>query len=161
MVWLSFTQLAPSDGRVLLDLMIADFADPIRPKTKNAAMEEPPAPNQAFDYTAAPSKFYFDIESIGNLEPDAVVGQGIKVLQLKLADVIKELTNTDDGRNGGMDGDGYGMGGRSPDGMMHQDGYGEQGYTTPFNNGGNQSAWGGAATPYGATPYGQSNGWSQ
>ena len=132
-----------------------------RPKTKNASMEEPPAPNQPFDYNAAPSKFYFDIESIGNLEPDAVVGQGIKVLQTKLAAVIKELTDTDDGRNGGIDGDGYGMGGRSPDAMM-QDGYGDHGYTTPYANGGNQSAWGGgAATPYGATPYGQSNGWGQ
>lgn len=128
-----------------------------RPESKNAALEEPPAPDQPFDYNAVPSKFYFDIESIGNLEPDAVVGQGIKVLQQKLAAVLKELNQSDGGRNGA---DGYDMGGKSPDGMM-QDGYGDQGYTTPYVNGGNQSAWGGNATPYGATPYGQSNGWGQ
>lgn len=132
-----------------------------RPKSKNAHLEDAPPLNQPFDYTAVPSKFYFDLESIGNLEPDAVVVQGIKVLQQKLAKVIQELTGSDDGRNGAADGDGFGMGGRSPDAMAMQDGYGDQGYTTPYLNGGAQSAWGGAATPYGQTPgYGQDR-WGQ
>ena len=123
-----------------------------RPKSQNAHLEDAPVANQPFDYTAVPSKFYFDLESIGNLEPDAVVVQGIKVLQTKLAKVIHDLMGTDDGRNGAADGDGFGMGGRSPDAMAMQDSYADQGYTTPYLNGGAQSAWGGAATPYGQTP---------
>ncbi|KAG7008319.1 DNA-directed RNA polymerase II subunit [Physcia stellaris] len=122
------------------------------PKSQNAHLEDAPVANQPFDYTAVPSKFYFDLESIGNLEPDAVVVQGIKVLQQKLAKVIHDLMGTDDGRNGAADGDGFGMGGRSPDAMAMQDSYADQGYTTPYLNGGAQSAWGGAATPYGQTP---------
>ena len=108
-----------------------------------------------------PSKFYFDLESIGNLEPDQVVLQGIRVMQQKLAAVIQELTGDDTNGNGAVDGDGYGIGGRSPDAMAMQDGYADQGYTTPYLNGGAQSAWGGAATPYGQTPgYGQDS-WAQ
>lgn len=107
-----------------------------------------------------PSRFYFEVESIGNLEPDAIIQQGIKVLQQKLAAVIQELTG--DERNG-INGDGVdGFGGpRSPDGMHGGGDYPmDQGYTTPYVNGGGASAWGGGATPYGATPYGQ-NGWNQ
>lgn len=106
-----------------------------------------------------PSRFYFEVESIGNLEPDAIIQQGIKVLQQKLAAVIQELTG--DERNG-INGDGVdGFGGpRSPDGMHGAGDYPmDQGYTTPYVNGGGASAWGGGATPYGATPYGQ-NGWA-
>ena len=99
------------------------------------------------------------MESIGNLEPDAVVQQGIKVMQQKLAAVIQELTG-DEGRGGG---DEYEP--RSPgvDGAMNGmavDDYVDAGYTTPFGGGGGVSAWGGGGqTPYGATPYGQNNGW--
>ena len=95
-----------------------------------------------------PERFYFDLESIGNLEPDAVVQQGIKVLQQKLAAVIQDLAG-DEGRNGdGMNG--YADGLRSPEGMNGGGGGGgefamDQGYTTPYvNNGGGASAWGGA-----------------
>jgi DNA-directed RNA polymerase II subunit RPB3 len=100
-----------------------------------------------------PERFYFEVESIGNLEPDAIVQQGIKVLQQKLAAVIQDIA--DGGDTNGYDAP------RSPDvnGQPWQD----PGYTTPYGNG-NASAWGGvgAATPYGATPYGQNgtNGWS-
>ena len=125
-----------------------------RPKSKNAEWEDPPVEGAPFDYHAKPETFYFDVESVGNLEPDIVVQQGIKVLQQKLAAVIQELTGDESGRGA----DGYepkspttGTGG--PDyGMDH-------GFTTPFGGGGGASAWGGAATPYGATPYGQS-GWA-
>ena len=108
-----------------------------------------------FDYNAEPNTFYFDVESIGNLEPDVIVQQGIKVLQQKLAAVIQELTGDD----GGRDADGYEPRepGAGPGGEYGMDG----GYTTPFGaGGGGASAWGGgAATPYGATPYGQNTGW--
>ena len=143
----------------------------IRPKSKNATWEEPPQEGEAFNYDAQPDKYYFEVESIGNLEPDAVIQQGIKVMQQKLAAVIQELTG-DEGRNG----DGYGGGLRSPDGMNGGGGgdYGmDPGTVNPYANGGN-TAWGGAsaydrggertpfgggATPFGATPYGQT-GWA-
>ena len=129
-----------------------------RPKSKNADEEDPPVEGAPFDYNAVPDVFYFDVESIGNLEPDTVVQQGIKVLQQKLAAVIQELTGDDGGRDGVADG--YepkspvtGTGGADY-GMDH-------GFATPFGGagGGGASVWGGAATPYGATPYGQS-GWA-
>ncbi|KAL9008295.1 MAG: hypothetical protein Q9173_006566 [Seirophora scorigena] len=119
------------------------------PKSVNAAWEEAPQDGEPFDFSAQPSKFYFDVESIGNLEPDAVVLQGIKVLQQKLALVIQELSGDD--RNGEADGFG---GARSPDGM-HGGDYGmDHGYTTPFGNTGGQTMYGEGTTPYGATPYG-------
>lgn len=81
-------------------------------------------------------------------------------MQQKLAAVIQELTG-DEHRNGvnGDAVDGFG-GPRSPDGINGAGDYPiDQGYTTPYVNGGGASAWGGGATPYGATPYGQ-NGWA-
>lgn len=149
-----------------------------RPKGKNAEWEDPPRDNEPFDYDAVPSLFYFDVESVGSLEPDAIIHQGIKVLQQKLAAVIQELTGgaADDGGARAVNGDGmldvngYGVvGPRSPDlnGIV---GSGREydmdhGFTTPYVNGGGggggggASAWGGAGaggtTPYGATPYGQ------
>lgn len=137
-----------------------------RPKSKNASWEEPKAANAPFDYDAAPSKFYMDVESIGNHEPDAVVQQAIKVLQQKLAMIIQELEGPSSG-SGGFGGDGIGAvgyddTGAATPGVQADDGFGaDGGFTTPFvSGGGAQSAWGGGgATPYGATPYGQ-NGWT-
>jgi len=125
-----------------------------RPKSDNANWEDPAQEGEPFDYNAQPERFYFDIETVGGLEPDVIMQQGIKVLQQKLAAVIQELTGDND--RGAMDGvDGYG-GGRSPGGINGAGGYGmDQGYTTPYGNGGAASAWGGGQTPYGATPYGQ------
>lgn len=107
-----------------------------------------------------PERFYFEVESVGNLEPDAIIQQGIKVLQQKLASIIQTITDDKDGETNGLNGDDYGNGPHSPDTGMNGSSWQEQGYTTPY---GNQSAWGaGAATPFGATPYGQShtNGWN-
>lgn len=129
-----------------------------RPKSKNAEWEEAPQDGEPFDYNATPSQFFFELESVGNLDPDMVVQQGIKVMQQKLAAVLQELAG-DDSRPGEADADGFG--GQSPDGLPQGGEYGaDQGYTTPYVNGGATSAWGGGATPYGATPYGQ-NGWNQ
>ncbi|KAF2752880.1 RNA polymerase II subunit 3 [Pseudovirgaria hyperparasitica] len=126
---------------------------------RNAAFEEPVAENDSFDFNKQPTRFYFNVETVGSLEPDVVMQQGIKVLQQKLAGVIQELN--------GASGDqemGYNDGGRTPDGAPNGYGGADQGFNTPY--GGHNSVWGGAGggaagaggtTPYGATPYGQSS----
>lgn len=149
-----------------------------RPKSKYAQWEDPAQEGEPFDYDAVPSKFYFEVESVGSLEPDAIIQSGIKVMQVKLAEVLTDLTQESDATAAGqfgepqagftevdMDGNAYaarggeGFGGSNSDGWA---GSADQGFATPYG-GGNQSAWGGGAqTPYGATPYGQSgsNNWS-
>ncbi|KAI9758337.1 MAG: 45 kDa subunit of RNA polymerase II [Lichina confinis] len=136
------------------------------PRSKNADWEEPAGPNDAFDYDAEANMFYFEIESVGSLEPETILQQGIKVMQQKLAAVLQELTGataTTTAAAGDDDDDAMGMNGyggpRSPElnGTGGRDYEMDQGYTTPYVNGGGASAWGGVggATPYGATPYGQ------
>jgi len=139
------------------DLWYEADAEKEWPKSKYAEWEEPPQEGEPFDYDAVPERFYFELEAVGNLEPDTVVQQGIKVLQQKLAAVIQDLTEGE----GGANGDAYGGAPRSPDAGMNGGGWQDQGYTTPFGSG-NASAWGGGATtPFGATPYGQTgSGWS-
>jgi DNA-directed RNA polymerase II subunit RPB3 len=124
---------------------------------KNANYDNPQAEGEQFDFQAQPSRFFFNIETVGGLEPDTVMQQGIKVLQQKLASVIQELS--------GQGGDADGFNDRS--GSPRQNGIngyvgGDAGYNTPYA-GGNASVWGGLGshTPgYGAA-YGQSgqNGW--
>jgi len=126
-----------------------------RPKSKYADWEDPPAEGEPFDYDALPSRFYFEVESAGNIEPDAIIHEGIKELQRKLAGLIRHLGENDD-MNGDYDGP------KSPDATM--DGgapWQDQGYTTPYAGAGSASAWGGGATAYGTTPYGNSGsaGW--
>jgi DNA-directed RNA polymerase II subunit RPB3 len=95
-----------------------------------------------------------------------VIQQGIKVLQQKLAVVIQDLTEGDGATNGmnGMNGvDGYAPRSPSASGVNGSGWQDQAGFTTPYDNGGQTSTWGGGAqTPFGATPYGQSasNGWS-
>lgn len=102
-----------------------------------------------------------EVEGVGNLDPDSVIQQGIKVLQQKLAAVIRDLTErkrTGGGMNGMGADDGSGTP-RSPDtGINGVSWPQDQGFTTPYQPQG--PGWGGGAggaTPFGATPYGQSN----
>ncbi len=125
-----------------------------RPKSKYADWEEPAPDDKPFDFDAVPKLFYFEVEGVGCLEPDAIMQQGIKVLQQKLALVIQDLTEGDGAVNGAETE--YGV---ADMGMTGQD----TGYTTPFGTSGfAQNQWPGSTTPYGATPYGQSGGnaWS-
>lgn len=117
------------------------------------AFEDPVNEHEPFDFNKVPTRFYFNVETVGGMEPDHVMQQGIKVLQQKLAAVIQELS----GSSGDQEMGGFGDGGRSPEaGTSGYGGVAEQGYTTPY--GGNASVWGGGTTPYGAaTPYGQSS----
>lgn len=132
-----------------------------RPPSEYADWEEPPQEGEPFDYDAVPNRFYFNVETAGALPPDAIITEGIKVLQIKLAQMVKDLSEGDGDGNGAYDGP------RSPEfGGGGGDGWGggqDPGFTTPYGNGGNQSAWGGAGagggtTPYGTTPYGGAGG---
>lgn len=125
-----------------------------RPKSENAHREEAPQEGDVFDYDAVPTRFYFEVEGSGSIEPDAIIQEGIKELQKKLASLIHGLGESD-GVNGEYDGP------RSPDAAMDGGGgWQDQGFTTPYGTGGNQSAWGGggSTTPFGQTPYGNSGG---
>ncbi|KAF2741059.1 DNA-directed RNA polymerase subunit D [Polyplosphaeria fusca] len=115
---------------------------------ENANIDGVAQEGEPFDFNAVPERFFYDVETVGGLEPDAIVMGGISVLQRKLAEIISVVS-------GGGDGDNTFDGAQSP---QMNGGYGGQdnGYTTPF---GNNSAWGGGAnaggtTPFGATPYG-------
>lgn len=89
-----------------------------------------------FDPDAAPSAYFFDVESVGTLDPDEIVLGGIDVLQTKLANILNILdpdSNVPNGVNGGQDPDPY----------------------DPPGDGAYTSYGGGGRTPYGATAYGQ------
>ncbi|ROT43273.1 DNA-directed RNA polymerase II subunit RPB3 [Sodiomyces alkalinus F11] len=145
-----------------LDLWYETDAAAEWPKSKNADQEDPPQEGEPFDYNAKPSKFYFDVESTGNLDPDQIIQEGIKVMQEKIALLLHSLTGeAEEGMNGDYDGP------RSPTMGLDEPGWNDQGYTTPYNGGGgNMSSWGGntTTTPYhsSTTPYGVpgQNGWS-
>jgi DNA-directed RNA polymerase II subunit RPB3 len=114
----------------------------------------PANPDEPFDYKAVPTRFFFDVETVGGLDPDQIVVKGIDTLQRKLAGIIHVLQGNPEGADG-MD-----MGGaQSPIANGGTYGAADGGYTTPGYGG--ASAWGGAGgaaqggtTPYGATPYG-------
>ena len=115
----------------------------------------PPNPDEPYDFQAVPTRFFFDVETVGGIDPDQIVHEGISILQVKLAEIIKELT-------GGVgEPDEFG-GAQSP--TLNGAGYAGAdagGFTPvggPSGGYGGASSWGGAAqggaTPYGATPYG-------
>lgn len=115
-----------------------------RPKSKYAEWEDPPQEGEPFDYDATPNRFYFEVETAGSMEPDQIVQQGIRTLQEKIGALLKGL---DPRKYGGDEADFDGP--RSPD--MNIDGgttpWQDQGYTTPY--GGNATAYGGGMTAYG------------
>ncbi|KAJ2723478.1 RNA polymerase II subunit 3 [Coemansia sp. Benny D115] len=75
------------------------------PLSKNALEETEVDPDAPFDYKAEPSIFYFNVETVGSLEPQAVVIKATRVLQEKLStlqlaldeDQNPESNNMDDG----------------------------------------------------------------
>ena len=135
------------------------------PPSTNVEWEEPVQEGEPFNYLAEPDTFYINLEGTGVMPPDQVLHQGIRTLQQKLANVIKELNNTSDpsmpnGMDGGgspmdglVNGEGTQYGGQSSYGA-HSSYGAEQGYQTP--------AYGGSGSVYGggmATPYGQRGGY--
>ena len=61
------------------------------PVSKNTEWEEEPRPGDPFDYDAQPNRFYFEVESVGQLPARDIVLQGINVLHEKLALLIQDL----------------------------------------------------------------------
>lgn len=101
---------------------------------KNGMWEEKPAEGEPFDYKAEPTTFYIDLEGTGVMPPDQILHSGVKVLQSKLAGIIRELdADADQGQANGFGG------GFSPMDAMNGGG-------TAY---GNQSAYGGHGTAYG------------
>lgn len=156
-----------------MDLWYEEDAAKEWPKSKYAEWEEPAQEGEPFDYDAVPGRFYFELESAGNMEPDVVVQEGIKVLQQKLAGIIAGLGAETAGLDGGMDMGGMNGGedyvpqspaGYPAGGGDHFGGGDFGGSTTPFGDVGDAAAGGwnaGGTTPYGATPYGAgSDGWN-
>jgi DNA-directed RNA polymerase II subunit RPB3 len=41
--------------------------------SENAKEEEAPKENEAFDYSALPERFYFEVETVGSVSPQEVV----------------------------------------------------------------------------------------
>ncbi|KAJ1835562.1 RNA polymerase II subunit 3 [Coemansia sp. RSA 2711] len=54
------------------------------PLSKNAEEETENDPDAPFNYRAEPTTFYFNVETVGSLEPQAVVVKATRVLQEKL-----------------------------------------------------------------------------
>ncbi|KAJ5125556.1 RNA polymerase II subunit 3 [Penicillium atrosanguineum] len=120
------------------------------PISANSQWEPAANPDMPFDYDAEPNIFYIDVESIGNLEPDVIIQQGINILMKKLATTISELSG--ESAHGHEDAEMLGAG----DPNAYEPPEGIDGNLTSYGNGGANS-WGASAqTPYGATPYGQS-----
>lgn len=127
---------------------------------KNGEWEEAPQEGEPFDYEAEPNIFYIDLEGTGVMPPDQVLHSGIRVLQNKLAGIIRDLDSSADA---GQQPNGYG-------GFSPKDGLANAGQTA---YGGGQSAYGagtayagdpyaGGQTPYGATSvYGQATPYGQ
>jgi DNA-directed RNA polymerase II subunit RPB3 len=132
-----------------------------RPKSKYAEWEDPPQEGEAFDYDATPNRFYFEVETAGGMEPDQIIQGGIRALQQKIGGLLKGL---DPRKYGGDEADMDGP--RSPDMQL-------DGGTTPWQDAGYNTSYGGSATAYGsnsavyagsgtayggsATSYGQGN----
>lgn len=125
---------------------------------KNKDWEEPAQEGERFNYEAEPKQFYINLEGTGVMPPDAVLHNGIRTLQEKLANVIKALRDSGDttqqnGMDGGsspidglINGAGTAYGARSAYGG--QSAYGmDPGFHTPAY--GQGSVYGGMATPYG------------
>lgn len=145
-----------------LDLWYEKDKESEWPKSKYAQWEDPVAEGERFDWEKKPERFFFELESIGNMEPDAVVQEGIKVLQQKLAGIIAGL-GSDTGGLGveGIGGaeefaprsqDAFGAGGDAFGGGADSFGGGDDAF------GGGGDAFGGAAgggeTNWGAEPSG-------
>lgn len=78
------------------DLWFEESAEEEWPRSQNCDFEDPPDETEAFDFNARPTKFYMDVETTGQLKPDAVFEKGVEVLQQKLAEIVLALNKSED-----------------------------------------------------------------
>ncbi|KAL9048190.1 MAG: hypothetical protein Q9162_007825 [Coniocarpon cinnabarinum] len=126
------------------------------PVSKNSREEPDPNEEQADaslkkrQEDDEPGAFYFDVETVGGLEPQEVVLAGIGVLQKKLAGVIEDLGGEGEGLVDGLHAGGSGMddGAGTNYGVGGGTSYGAgTSYGTAY--GGNQSSYAGQVSSYG------------
>lgn len=138
----------PHNNLKHLDYWYENDAKQEWPISNNGEWEDAVDPSAPFDFNAKPKNFYFNVETVGTMDPDVCFQGGIKVLQQKLATVI-----------GALQGDGTGNAG--DDYAPRSPGREAEGYATPY--GGGASQWGGGQTSYGGggstTPFGSGNQW--
>lgn len=132
------------------------------PLSKNAKYERPPLDDEPVDYATKPSRFYFDVESAGNLKPDDIVVKGIESLIVKLNAVqqgimaaLGEGGLNPDGRNTPYMGTPFGTAGGMTPGRPD----GSYGGATPATNSRNISEWGPPAAPMQPAPPADGNLW--
>ncbi|EEB07420.1 RNA polymerase II subunit 3 [Schizosaccharomyces japonicus yFS275] len=106
-------------------------ADEEWPKSKNADWEEPPREGETFDYNAQPRKFYMEVEGVGSIPPNQIILQGIRVLQEKLAVLVRDL-DEEQRPGGAMD---MATGNMSPANQADNT-------WSPYNEGGEGDVWG-------------------
>ncbi|KAI8617096.1 DNA-directed RNA polymerase [Chytriomyces sp. MP71] len=61
------------------------------PVGPNGAEEEPPGPDEPFDYKAKPDRFYFQVEGTGVMDPRDIVNKAIELVHAKLVNVVQSL----------------------------------------------------------------------
>ncbi|KAI9637229.1 DNA-directed RNA polymerase [Dioszegia hungarica] len=137
------------------------------PMPKSHVFEEPPAPGAPFDYTAAPTTFYYNVEGVGSMPVRQAIEQGLDIITEQLAGVIlavQKETGVDEDEEPEPQGQGMGQeqGFVEPDWMMQMgapgmggggvmDGYGgpQQGQGQGY---GAQPGWGGGGGGMGMSP---------
>ncbi|WBW74486.1 RNA polymerase II subunit 3 [Schizosaccharomyces osmophilus] len=73
------------------DYWFENDADAEWPKSKNADWEEPPREGEAINYQEEPRRFYMEVEGVGSIPPNEIMVQGLRVLQEKLAVLVRDL----------------------------------------------------------------------
>ncbi|WFD06783.1 RNA polymerase II subunit 3 [Malassezia vespertilionis] len=61
------------------------------PESKNAREEELPLEGAPFDPNRKANRFYFDVESVGNLHPAEIVETGLSLMEYRTAQIVQEL----------------------------------------------------------------------
>lgn len=135
------------------------------PISENGRFEKKPEDNDPFPFNEKPSRFYYDVEAVGQLKPEDIVLKGLDALILQMGQLrqgILDLTNQ--GNEGQQAGEGAHMDGVMMDGTgapafgVGDGGYGGQiAYGGPYPNAAPAPAAGGyggyAASPRGPGGY--------
>ncbi|GAA5832655.1 hypothetical protein JCM11251_001399 [Rhodosporidiobolus azoricus] len=123
------------------------------PVSENGKYEKKPEDNEPFPYNEKPSRFYFDVEAVGQLKPEDIVLKGLDALILQIGQLRQGLLDLTHQGN-----DGQPMGGMDQGGMMVGDEFGAPpppGGGGMYGDGGYggapaAGAYGGAGGGYGA-----------